>query len=305
MLIDMAPTILAALDAPAGIKHTGSVLAEVVGSEASREVGGGRRHGRGRATRSPRSPTPRPTRWKSTSEASATWSRSRRDPYRSRVPSALLVRVDQWCMSGALRAASALARVVPEPPVSVLLPEPPSSCRSPTRRPACRSRGCQRACRSLATVQRVVPRATAQVVGPCPAEDLVGAAATTDSVVATLAVDHVVAAEGCDHVVAGCPFGRRCRTSPRSSLADRRSSAFAVAPKRSPDVRRTRLSVRSRCDPRPVHVLVVSFTPPSFARPQSPLRRLRCTVSGGAERVPHRAARDGQVVRIHTLFNQA
>jgi len=35
MLIDMAPTILAALDAPAGIKHTGSVLAEVVGSEAS------------------------------------------------------------------------------------------------------------------------------------------------------------------------------------------------------------------------------------------------------------------------------
>src|SRR5712691_9680282 len=34
-LIDMAPTILAALDAPAGIKHTGSVLAEVVGSEVS------------------------------------------------------------------------------------------------------------------------------------------------------------------------------------------------------------------------------------------------------------------------------
>ncbi len=35
MLIDTAPTILAVLDAPAGIKHTGSVLAEVVGSEAS------------------------------------------------------------------------------------------------------------------------------------------------------------------------------------------------------------------------------------------------------------------------------
>ena len=35
MLIDMAPTILAALDAPAGIKHTGSVLTSVVGSEAS------------------------------------------------------------------------------------------------------------------------------------------------------------------------------------------------------------------------------------------------------------------------------
>jgi hypothetical protein len=31
----MAPTILAALDAPAGIKHTGSVLSTVVGSEAS------------------------------------------------------------------------------------------------------------------------------------------------------------------------------------------------------------------------------------------------------------------------------
>ena len=34
-LIDMAPTLLAALDAPAGIKHTGSVLSNVVGSEAS------------------------------------------------------------------------------------------------------------------------------------------------------------------------------------------------------------------------------------------------------------------------------
>ncbi|MGH2595089.1 MAG: alkaline phosphatase family protein, partial [Actinomycetota bacterium] len=35
MLIDMAPTILAALDAPAGIKHTGSVLTSVVGSETT------------------------------------------------------------------------------------------------------------------------------------------------------------------------------------------------------------------------------------------------------------------------------
>jgi predicted AlkP superfamily phosphohydrolase/phosphomutase len=34
-LIDMAPTILAALDAPAGIKHTGSVLSSVVGDETS------------------------------------------------------------------------------------------------------------------------------------------------------------------------------------------------------------------------------------------------------------------------------
>jgi len=34
-LIDMAPTLLTALDAPAGIKHTGSVLSNVVGSEAS------------------------------------------------------------------------------------------------------------------------------------------------------------------------------------------------------------------------------------------------------------------------------
>jgi predicted AlkP superfamily phosphohydrolase/phosphomutase len=39
LLIDMAPTILAALDAPAGIKHTGSVLAEVVGSEAGVDAG--------------------------------------------------------------------------------------------------------------------------------------------------------------------------------------------------------------------------------------------------------------------------
>ena len=34
LLIDMAPTILAALDAPAGAKHTGSVLHEIVGSES-------------------------------------------------------------------------------------------------------------------------------------------------------------------------------------------------------------------------------------------------------------------------------
>jgi hypothetical protein len=34
MLVDMAPTILAALDAPATIEHTGRVLHEVVGSDA-------------------------------------------------------------------------------------------------------------------------------------------------------------------------------------------------------------------------------------------------------------------------------
>jgi hypothetical protein len=34
MLVDLAPTILAALDAPASIEHTGRVLHEVVGSEA-------------------------------------------------------------------------------------------------------------------------------------------------------------------------------------------------------------------------------------------------------------------------------
>ena len=34
LLIDMAPTILAALGAPASIHHTGRVLHEVVGSEA-------------------------------------------------------------------------------------------------------------------------------------------------------------------------------------------------------------------------------------------------------------------------------
>jgi predicted AlkP superfamily phosphohydrolase/phosphomutase len=39
LLIDLAPTILAALDAPASIKHTGRVLHEVVGSEASVRAG--------------------------------------------------------------------------------------------------------------------------------------------------------------------------------------------------------------------------------------------------------------------------
>jgi predicted AlkP superfamily phosphohydrolase/phosphomutase len=39
MLIDMAPTILAALDAPAGIKHTGSVLTSIVGDETSVKAG--------------------------------------------------------------------------------------------------------------------------------------------------------------------------------------------------------------------------------------------------------------------------
>ena len=34
ILIDMAPTILAVLQAPASIEHTGRVLHEVVGSEA-------------------------------------------------------------------------------------------------------------------------------------------------------------------------------------------------------------------------------------------------------------------------------
>ncbi len=40
LLIDMAPTILAALGAPAGIEHTGRVLHEVVGTEASVKAGG-------------------------------------------------------------------------------------------------------------------------------------------------------------------------------------------------------------------------------------------------------------------------
>jgi len=35
LLIDLAPTILAALDAPASIKHTGRVLHEIVGTKAS------------------------------------------------------------------------------------------------------------------------------------------------------------------------------------------------------------------------------------------------------------------------------
>ncbi len=39
MLVDMAPTLLAALDAPASIKHTGRVLHEVVGAEAAVKAG--------------------------------------------------------------------------------------------------------------------------------------------------------------------------------------------------------------------------------------------------------------------------
>jgi predicted AlkP superfamily phosphohydrolase/phosphomutase len=40
LLIDMAPTLLAALEAPAGIEHTGRVLTEVVGSGAQVRAGG-------------------------------------------------------------------------------------------------------------------------------------------------------------------------------------------------------------------------------------------------------------------------
>jgi hypothetical protein len=39
LLVDMAPTILAALDAPASIEHTGTVLHEVVGAEARVRAG--------------------------------------------------------------------------------------------------------------------------------------------------------------------------------------------------------------------------------------------------------------------------
>jgi predicted AlkP superfamily phosphohydrolase/phosphomutase len=39
MLVDLAPTILAALDAPASIRHTGRVLHEVVGTEAHVHAG--------------------------------------------------------------------------------------------------------------------------------------------------------------------------------------------------------------------------------------------------------------------------
>jgi arylsulfatase A-like enzyme len=41
LLIDLAPTILAALGAPATIEHTGRVLHEVVGSEAKLSRGDG------------------------------------------------------------------------------------------------------------------------------------------------------------------------------------------------------------------------------------------------------------------------
>jgi hypothetical protein len=39
LLVDMAPTLLAALDAPASIKHTGRVIHEIVGAEAAVRAG--------------------------------------------------------------------------------------------------------------------------------------------------------------------------------------------------------------------------------------------------------------------------
>ena len=77
-LIDMAPTLVAALDAPTAVKPTGRVLHEIVGARGrwsrARPTDGrsGRRsadpgHGRRGA-----SATPKPTRWKSTCGASAT-----------------------------------------------------------------------------------------------------------------------------------------------------------------------------------------------------------------------------------------
>ena len=39
LLVDLAPTILAALDAPASIEHTGRVLHEIVGADASVRAG--------------------------------------------------------------------------------------------------------------------------------------------------------------------------------------------------------------------------------------------------------------------------
>jgi len=39
LLVDLAPTILAALDAPASVKHTGRVLHEIVGTQASVKAG--------------------------------------------------------------------------------------------------------------------------------------------------------------------------------------------------------------------------------------------------------------------------
>ncbi len=80
MLVDMAPTILAALDAPATIEHTGRVLHEVVGSDAKVSQAEAKPAvqipGMPSGDEPPPSPTPRPTRWRSTSAASATSSSS-------------------------------------------------------------------------------------------------------------------------------------------------------------------------------------------------------------------------------------
>ena len=88
MLIDLAPTILAALDAPASIKHTGRVLHEVVGtadvSQRADVQGQPAFSGWAAARRAP-SATPRPTRWRSTSAVSATSSSPLRpDGHRAR-----------------------------------------------------------------------------------------------------------------------------------------------------------------------------------------------------------------------------
>ena len=91
LLVDMAPTILAALDAPASIEHTGRVLHEVVGSDAKVSQAEPssppcRSPACRRARRAPPSATPRPTRWRSTSAVSATSSRGYRRAGGSHLP---------------------------------------------------------------------------------------------------------------------------------------------------------------------------------------------------------------------------
>ena len=76
----MAPTIVAALDAPTAVKPSGRVLHEIVGAAELKERQATETSSAGAAIpgmgNEAKSPIPKPTRWKSTSEASATSSNS-------------------------------------------------------------------------------------------------------------------------------------------------------------------------------------------------------------------------------------
>ena len=97
----MAPTMVSALDAPTAVTPKGRILHEIVGSDKALTARESTVRIRGWA--SPPSPTTRPTRWRSTSGASAT-SSSRRGPTYSSMCT-LNVRTG-WVQYGGVREVS-------------------------------------------------------------------------------------------------------------------------------------------------------------------------------------------------------